>query len=316
MQFVVAQGLTRLFFVIGSAVAFVIVTEEFPAAHRGWGMGMLAAISAAGHGLSALMFSQIDRLPYSWRALYILGLIPMLLVPFFLRSVSETDRFSRHSAALALDEHSATLSGVRALFEPLRALAASHPGRAAAVAGSGFFAAMAALPSFQFSGKYTQEVIGFTPAQYSTMVVLGGAVGIIGNIVGGRMGDSHGRKRVGAALLVSFPFCAYGFYHGGAVVVVLSWVGLVFSSMGGRLILRALATELFPTSQRGAASGMFVVLETLGAVAGLLAIQFHGVEDLREIALVIPIVAIAALIPAGLLYTFPETGQRELEDIH
>lgn len=315
MQFVVAQALTRSFFVIGSAVAFVIVTEEFPAAHRGWGMGMLAAISAAGHGLGALAFSQIERLPYGWRALYVFGLIPVLLVPFFLRSVPETDRFTRHSAAAALDEHSAALSGIRAMFEPLRALASSHPARAAAVAGSGFFAAMAALPSFQFSGKYTQEVIGFTPGQYSTMVVLGGAVGIIGNVVGGRMGDSHGRKRVGAALLSSFPLFAYGFYHGGALVVVLSWVGLVFSSMGGRLILRAIATELFPTSQRGAASGMFVVLETLGAVAGLLAIHMRGVEDLHQIARVIPIVAIVALIPAALLYTFPETGKRELEDI-
>jgi MFS family permease len=316
MQFVIAQALTRSFFVIGSAVAFVIVTEEFPAAHRGWGMGMLAAIAAAGHGLGALMFSQIERLPYGWRALYVFGLIPVLLVPFFLRAVPETDRFSRHSAELAVDEHSAALSGMRAMFEPLRALASSHPGRALAVAGSGFFAAMAALPCFQFSGKYTQEIVGFTPGEYSLMVVLGGGIGIIGNIVGGRMGDAHGRKIVGASLLVTFPLCAFGFYRGGLIVVVVSWVGLVFCSMGGRLILRAIATEIFPTSQRGAASGMFVVLETLGAVAGLMVIHLFGVEDLRQIATVIPLVALCALIPAALLYTFPETGQRELEDIH
>jgi MFS family permease len=315
MQFVIAQALTRSFFVIGSAVAFVIVTEEFPAAHRGWGMGMLAAIAAAGHGLGALMFSQIERLPYGWRALYVFGIIPVLLVPFFLRAVPETSRFSRHSVAAALDEHAAALSGLRAMFEPLRALAATHPGRAAAIAASGFFAATAALPSFQFSGKYTQEVLGLTPGQYSTMVVIGGGIGIIGNIVGGRMGDSHGRRLVGAALLTTFPLCAFGFYRGGLIVVLISWVGLVFCSMGGRLILRAIATELFPTSQRGAASGMFVVLETLGAVAGLMAIHAFGVDDLGEIAMLIPMVAVTSLIPAALLYTFTETGRRELEEI-
>ena len=315
-QFVIAQALTRSFFVIGSAVAFVIVTEEFPAAHRGWGMGMLAAIAAAGHGLGALMFSQIERLPYGWRALYLFGVIPVLLVPFFLRTVPETDRFSRHSAQVALDEHSAALSGVRAMFEPLRALAASHPGRAAAIAGSGFFAATAALPCFQFSGRYTQEVIGLSPGEYSVMVLFGGGIGIIGNIVGGRMGDSKGRKRVGSALLLAFPLFAFGFYRGGLWVVLVSWVGIVFCSMGGRLILRAIATEVFPTSQRGAASGMFAVLETLGAVAALLAIHFFGAADLQEVAMIIPVVAITSLIPAGLLYTFPETGKRELEDIH
>jgi MFS family permease len=37
-QFVVCQMLTRTFFVTGSAVAFVMIAEEFPAEHRGWGL--------------------------------------------------------------------------------------------------------------------------------------------------------------------------------------------------------------------------------------------------------------------------------------
>jgi MFS family permease len=314
-QFVIAQALTRAFFVIGSAVAFVIVTEDFPASHRGWGLGMLAAIAASGHGLGALMFWQIDNLPFGWRALYAFGFIPVLLVPFFLKRVPETDRFSRHSEQLAQDEHSAALSGVRAMFEPLRALARTNPLRALAVAAAGFLAASAALPTLQFSGKYPQEVFGLTPGQYAIMVTCGGGVGILGNLVGGQLGDRLGRKRVGSALLLMFPLCALGFYRGPFWIAMLSWVGVVFCAMGGRLILRALATELFPTAQRGAAAGMFVVLETLGAVAGLMAIQLWGVEDLSEIALAIPVIAGVAVVPALLLGTFPETRQRELEDI-
>ncbi len=36
VQFVVAQMAIRTFLVAGAAVAIVIVTEEFPAEHRGW----------------------------------------------------------------------------------------------------------------------------------------------------------------------------------------------------------------------------------------------------------------------------------------
>ena len=57
-QFVVLQALTRTFFITYSAVAYVIITEEFPAAHRGFGVGMLAALGAIGAGLGAAMFSR------------------------------------------------------------------------------------------------------------------------------------------------------------------------------------------------------------------------------------------------------------------
>ncbi|MBW2291407.1 MAG: MFS transporter, partial [Deltaproteobacteria bacterium] len=51
LQFVVCQLLTRTFFVTGSAIAFVLIAEEFPAAHRGWGVGMLGALGVTGHGI-------------------------------------------------------------------------------------------------------------------------------------------------------------------------------------------------------------------------------------------------------------------------
>ena len=73
-----------------SAVAFVIVTEEFPAIHRGWAIGMLGALSSCGNGLGAALFAAIDSLPYGWRSLYVVGLVPLLLVPLLRRRVPET----------------------------------------------------------------------------------------------------------------------------------------------------------------------------------------------------------------------------------
>ena len=135
------------------------------------------------------------------------------------------------------------------------------------------------------------------------------------HIVAGRLGDSLGRKRVGFTLFAAFPLSSYGFYHGSTAVVIGSWIGLVFCAMGGRVVLRALSTELFPTSHRGAASGMYAVLDTLGGVAGLLTLYFYGTTDVNDIALLTPIVASVSVVGAGVLLFFPETRQRELESI-
>src|SRR5690349_2941190 len=78
LHFVVLQALARTFALAGGALAFVIVSEELPAAQRGFGMGVLAAIGASGHGLSAGLYSQINVLPYGWRFLYALGILPVL----------------------------------------------------------------------------------------------------------------------------------------------------------------------------------------------------------------------------------------------
>ena len=40
-QFVVLQMATRAFMTAGMSVAFVILTEEFPAQHRGWAIGIV-----------------------------------------------------------------------------------------------------------------------------------------------------------------------------------------------------------------------------------------------------------------------------------
>jgi len=307
-QFVVLQALTRACFVTGSATAFVIMAEELPAQHRGWGMGVLAALGACGHGLGAAVFSQIDRLPFGWRSLYALGIVPVVMLGFFLKRVPETKRFSDQARERAAEP-------ALAWFAPLGALATTHPWRVSALATSGLALALATLPSFQLSGYYVQTAFGFSPGQYSLLVIVGGAVGIMGNLVGGRLGDALGRKRVGFALLASFPLMCFAFYRGGATTATVAWAGLVFCFMGGRLILRALSIELFPTPQRAAAAGVFSFAEAIGAVLGLFALYVFRVRDAEDLAVVIPSVACVTVIAALLVLVFPETRNRELEDI-
>src|SRR5678815_4879024 len=91
--------------------------------YRGWAIGMLGALSACGNGLGAALFAAIESLPYGWRTLYAIGVLPLLLVPLLRRRVPETQRFRAHRAA-------ADPRALAGWYEPLLRLARVYPGRA------------------------------------------------------------------------------------------------------------------------------------------------------------------------------------------
>jgi hypothetical protein len=62
---------------------------------------------------------------------------------------------------------------------------------------------------------------------------------------------------------------------------------MVFTNMASGVMLRALATELFPTAFRGAAGGTLALLETLGAVAWLF-LYSRAMDRIGNQQLVIP----------------------------
>lgn len=305
LQFVVCQMLTRTFFVAGSALAFVMIAEEFPADHRGWGIGMLGALGATGHGVAMALFSQIDQLPGGWRSLYAVGFVPLLLLPWFRRRIPETERFGRLGVVAGDGEYS---------LAPLLALAREYPARALGIAVAGFLPAVGLVGAFQFTGYFTQTVHGWSPAQYAGMVFFGGALGIAGNIVAGRLADRFGRRAVGIALLGSFPFWVAAFYNGPGWVVPIAWVGFLFGSQGGRVILRTLSTELFPTAQRASATGLYTILEAFGGAAGLFVLYLvSGAEG--DFVLLTTVLGFAVGLGGAVLLFFPETRQQELEAI-
>lgn len=309
-EFVALQMLTRTFFVTGSAVGFVIVAEEFPAAHRGFGVGLLGALAITGYGFSAMLFALVNHLPFGWRTLYVVGLIPVLLYPRLSKRVPETRRFEEH----ARSRQGLSPSGLFAWLVPLRDLGARRPLRALGIAFGGLLPSFGVVGTFQFTGYFTQTVHGWSPQNYATLVGVAGGAGVIGNLASGRLADRFGRRIVGAAQLASFPLFAALFYRGTGSVLPVAWAGCVFSYQGGRTILRAQATELFPTHARGSASGLFAVLDVIGAAAGLFVLGrlIHGPGDLAR---TIPWVAAVTAFGGLVVFLFPETTNRELETL-
>lgn len=313
-QFVVIQMVTRTFMTVGLSLAFVIVTEEFPAEHRGWGIGMLGALGAVGIGLGAGLFALVDVLPYGWRALYLVGLAPLLFFDAFRRAVPETKRFERHAA-----EHDDVTrpSVTTAWLLPLVDLARAHPTRTLLISVLSFAMFLGQVSVFQLIGKFVIDERGWAPWQFSTMFVLGGAVGIVGNIVAGRLGDRLGRRAVGCASMVAFPVFASLFYLGPDWALPPAWIAFVFCVSANTTVLRAFATELFPTSRRGSAMGLSEVMGAVGATVGLallgLGTQVAAADG--ALARMTSLLSWAVAVAGLLVLLLPETTQRELEAI-
>jgi MFS family permease len=308
LSFVACQMGTRVFLVTGTSVAIVIVTEEFPAAHRGWAIGMMGAIAAGGHGLGALLFSQIERLPWGWRTLYLFGVVPLVLLPQFLRGVRETRRFTHGRR-----ERQARGDGGRWLA-PLLALARAYPDRAAVLTTAVFLVAVGDVSVFQFTSYYAQTVHGWSPSRYAAMFVLAGAVGVIGNVVAGRLGDRLGRRAVGTVALSVFPATAWCFYAGPGWGMPIAFAAFVFCQTAGVTILRALSSELFPTSYRGTAAAWAMLVQTVGWASGLWLVGI-GMRAGAPLASATTRLATAVVVGGLLLFALPETGRRELEAI-
>ncbi len=311
LQFAAVQLFARVFLLMASALALVIVAEEFPAENRGSGLALLSTLGGLGFGLCSILYAGVDYLPFGWRTLYFIGVIPLVLIPFFRRSLKETRRFQIDIAATA---EVGSQSWLHSWFDPLRDLARTNPRRALLVGVIAFFSSAGAIAVFQYTSYFAQEVHDWTPGQYAAMVLLTGVIPIGGMVLGGRGSDRFGRRPVGFSCLCVAPLFAGLFYLGPSAALPLAWAFFVFCSAAGDVILRALAVELVPTSQRGTSAGWMMLLQTLGWAAGLFFVGFFS-TSIDDLGITITYISFGIVIAAFALLAVPETHGLDLETI-
>jgi MFS family permease len=307
-QLVALQMLSRTFTVTCSATSIVIVIEELPARQRGWGIGIVGALGAFGYGLGLVLFAAIDVLPYGWRSMYLVGIVPLLFLPRLGRRVPETQRFEQHRLERGAGH------GLGGWLRPLASLVRAYPARSLGIGAIGLLVSAGQTTGFSFAAFHAQAVHGWSPGQYSIMAIAAGTVGIVGHPWAGRVADRRGRRSVGFALFAVFPLLALAFYLGPGWLLPFVWVPLVFSLTGTSTIERAVGSELFPTSYRGTASGWLQLSEAVGRSAGLSLVAWGtpaGGSNVPMICLVV----FASLLAALVLLLLPETGSRELEEV-
>jgi putative MFS transporter len=304
-SFVVLKFLTVTFSAAEGSIAMVMLVEEVNADVRGLAVGLLGAISAGGFGLAALGFALIRGFPFGWRGLFALAFIPLLLIVPLARLLPESSRY----------ESTAKAMGRRGFFDPFRMLYRSYPGRFTMVAAVMFLNAMGGTPGGLLQSKYMQEVHGWTPANVSTLILTGGAIGILGNVVAGNLSDQIGRRFLGVITLIVAPVMWTVFFNSSGNIMVASWVLSLFAQTAASTILNAYSAELFPTSHRSTAESAIAVAGTLGGSAGLIleSLIYGRVGNHWRAVSWLMLASVAAAITVAIF--FPETASAELDSI-
>jgi putative MFS transporter len=303
--FVILKFFTITFSAAEGAIAVVILVEEMNADVRGLAIGMLGAVAAGGFALAAVGFALINVIPFGWRGLFAIAFLPMLLIWPLWNLLPESNRFESTSKAMAPG----------GFFDPFRALLSSYPERFAMVSAVLFLNAMGGTPAGLLQAKFLQEVHSWTPIDVSTLIFLGGGIGILGNVFAGALSDHVGRRILGVAMLLLAPAMWALFFHSGGKLMIAYWIASLFAQTAASTILNAFSAELFPTSHRTTAQSALAVAGTLGGSAGLMleSVLFEIVGSHWRAVTYLMSASVAAAIILAIF--FPETAGTELEDI-
>jgi putative MFS transporter len=290
-------------------LASVVVSEELSAENRGWGLGLLSAVGGMGGALTLLAYAFVDRLPYGWRFLFVLGSFGLLCVPWLWRSLKETRRFSDHQSRTDAG------SSDGPVWQPLRDLVRRHGWRLAAMVGIIAPVAVILEPGSVFVSKHLQDDLGYTPGGVGLLMAVCGIATPVGNMLSGTISDRFGRKPVTILISLLLSLAVALFYNGTGTPAVALGLALLFLSIGGIMVLHtALATELFPTAFRSTAAGVREAAATVGASLGLWVLSLlYGATGSHTVSITW-ILLLTPISPIILLFV-PETARRELEEI-
>lgn len=313
-QFIVLQASVRMFGYAQDMISIVVIAEEMDDRIRGWALGLLAASAAVGGGLSAIVFAGIDFLPFGWRALYVLGAVPIFAIAYAWRSMPETRRFKELQAQeKPVDGPSAVTVALANLYS----LIVTHGRRFWALMGVtaplafGVTCASVLLPTF------LQADLALEPGYVTLIYVGGGLVGLFGNFIAGRFADKHGRKPVFFLASLGFAAAMATLYLGPhhLFLVAALWGFGVFAFFAMEVVVGAWSAELFPTEQRSTASGARLAVNIVAGGAALLLQTFLYAPlggHATSIAALLPTVLIATLVAWIFI---PETAGKTLEQI-
>jgi MFS family permease len=283
------------------ATGVALVSETFPARHRGKALAFVQSAWAIGYGLAALV--NLIVLPlWGWRGVFFVGVLPALFTMWIRRNVEEPTIWRAADTA--------ERGRLSTLFRP----GIVHVTVAIALMNScclfAWWGLNAWVPAY-LRLPAEQGGIGLSSSTMSWFVIAMQVGMWFGYVSFGFMADAIGRKRtyvlyvLAAAVLLPM----YGFLR---VPVLLLLLGpfVAFFGTGYFSGLGALVAELYPTSVRATAAGFCY---NFGRIASAAAPYTIGsVAATRGFGLAFTITGAAFLLAAVMWIWIPETRNREL----
>ena len=286
---------------MGIALAFlvgVVAAEEMPRNSRAYAVSVLAMASGFGAGIAVLSLRLADLGEGGWRLVYLIAAIWCIVALDLTRRLPETRRFEAAHIT-------ATARPPRLDRRRLGLLAA------VAFAGNVFIA-----PASFFQNNYLTDIRGFSGGMIGIFSILVGTPAAVGLIIGGRLADTSGRRRL---IVIALPLATASVVAAYSVGGPMLWM---FSFLGGILgsaaypALAVYRAELFPTGNRSRATGLVTAAALVGGIGGLIATGSLLDADWSYTS-VMATMAIGQVIVTVLVITsFPETAHLELEELN
>lgn len=285
VDFAIYQFAARVFLGAERTLANIVVVEAMPEERRGRSLGVLAAMFAVGQAAAGLGFVVVNQTGASWRLLYLVGIVPLLLVARARRDLPET-------------LPTATRPTARGTVNPRWLIGAGF---------LGFLFNIFPSALTVFASTIVLEEWGWSLADVNPVFFVWWALALSGFFVAGRLIDSWGRQPtavtffIGAWIAGIYTFSAAGTEATRALGLAL----VVFFLTGATPCSGALTTEPFMRRTRGRVGAMVRLADIGGtaagpAMAGLIAGSVGGVGPavgIIGVAYALGAVTVASLLP-------------------
>lgn len=281
-----------------------LVSETWPAEHRGKALGFMQSAWAVGYGLAALVVAVVMPI-WGWRAVFFIGVLPALLTVWVQRRVEEP--------ALWLAKKAAEPVGRGRLADVFRGglgrltIAVTLMNACTMFAWWGFNQWIPAYLSLPVAdgglGLATRTMSGFIIAMQVGMW--------FGYVTFGFVSDQVGRKRAYVTYLLTAALLMLA-YAASARPVTLLLLGPVvaFFATGYFTGFGAVTAEIYPTGIRATAQGFTYNIGRIGSAVAPWAVG--RLADLSGFGAAFSLSAVAFVCAAVFWIWIPETRGRDL----
>jgi putative MFS transporter len=309
-SFALFQFGARIFLGAEYAVALTMIVEEFPADRRGRALGVLLACAATGTiAVGVLLGVGLQNGPLEWRAFYLVGVVPLLVLTVYRRRIRETRRFQEHRAAAPR---------MRSFLEPWK------PATRRNLVLVGLLLMLRSVPVYGTTAwwaYFAERERGFTSGQVALFIIAAYGLGCLGYYACGRAMERYGRRPTSVVYFAgAITFSIVLFQTRNVAVSFVALMLAVFFGLGIAPLLGAFSTELFPTELRGqSAAWLRNVFEVAGFVFGPALVGIlgdHATGAIGNIGDTMTFLMVLSIPVVWLVWRYvPETRGMELEEI-
>lgn len=318
-SFAAFQLVSRIFLGAEYAIGVTMIVEEFPAERRARALGTLLTFAALGTiAVGLLLFVGLQDTALDWRAFYLVGLLPLLVLAYYRRRILETRRFIETQQAKRAGRPPEEVERHVPLLEPWRRRYRRN------LVLVGLVHMLRSIPLFGSTAwwaYYAERERGFTSVQVSIYIICAYGLGCLGYYVCGRAMERFGRRPTAMVYFVGgITFSIVLFQSSGTAVSFFALLLAVFFGLGMGPVMSAFATELFPTEIRGqSAAWVRNVFEIAGYVFGPAVVGILGDHTTGAIGNIGDTVTLLMVLQVPTIYLvwryMPETKGRELDDL-